>query len=71
MSYGPDFELNISPGNRKNMNSKETLQRIHNTIIGMYSFHVSTVHKLNIFDVMIVSLSVLWVKLIYCENREL
>lgn len=33
MSYGPDFELNISPGNRKNMNSKEALQRIHNTII--------------------------------------
>lgn len=33
MSYGPDFELNISPGNRKNMNSTEMLQRIHNTII--------------------------------------
>ena len=34
MRYGPDYELPITPGNRKNMNSRESLQRIHNTIIG-------------------------------------
>nr|XP_022288958.1 histone deacetylase 8-like [Crassostrea virginica] len=33
MRYGPDYELPITPGNRKNMNSRESLQRIHNTII--------------------------------------
>ncbi|XP_061177573.1 histone deacetylase 8-like [Saccostrea echinata] len=33
MAYGPDYELLISPGNRRNMNSKESLQKIYSCVI--------------------------------------
>ena len=36
MEYGPDYELGISMGNMKDLNSKEYLQGIYRVLMGKF-----------------------------------